>query len=115
MRWTMEPKVSQAAPSGDVEFIGGALCLDFANTVGGLRGAVAHEYLTNYADLVAWSQQAGLLSEGEAVTLLEAARHTPQEAAAALERAHALREAIYGVFAALAAGTTPAAVDLDAL
>jgi predicted RNA-binding Zn ribbon-like protein len=111
----MNPLVSGAQLSPDVEFIGGALCLDFANTVGGLRGAVAYEYLTSYANLVAWSQQAGLLNEGEARRLLEAAARAPGEAAAALERAIVLREVIYRLFAALAAGAAPAAADLDAL
>jgi predicted RNA-binding Zn ribbon-like protein len=113
----MKPFVPQAAAPANWEFVGGQVCLDFANTVGGLRGAgaVAHEYLPGYADLVAWSQQAGLLSAGEAAALLETATHSPGEAAAALERAYALREVIYRLFDALTADAAPAAADLDAL
>ena len=40
----MGQQVSQARPPARFDFFGGQLCLDFANTVGGLRGAVSQEY-----------------------------------------------------------------------
>jgi predicted RNA-binding Zn ribbon-like protein len=97
----------------EFDFIGGNLGLDFANTVGGLPPeSISQERLTSYARLVAWSQQAGLTSESEAHTLLHKAESVPVEAAAILERAHVLREAIYGIFAAIALGTQPTESDL---
>ncbi|MBA2284838.1 MAG: ABATE domain-containing protein [Ktedonobacteraceae bacterium] len=97
------------------EFVGGWMCLDFANTIGGLRGGFAREYLSGYGDLVAWSQQAGSITADTAThLLLEAERH-PGEAAAVLESARTLREAIYGIFATLAAGTQPVEADLNVL
>jgi predicted RNA-binding Zn ribbon-like protein len=68
----------------NIEFWGGDLALDFANTVEG--DPPEKDHLRTYADLVTWTRRAGVLPrnvrpEGE------------------LERARALRAAIYGVFA----------------
>ncbi len=97
------------------DFIGGALCLDFANTVGGLRDTMhAREYLLGYEDLVAWSRQAGVLTEDEAARLLyEPAGDA--ETSAVFARAIALREAIYRICTALVQGTEPEAAALRAL
>ncbi len=100
----------------EFDFIGGYLCLDFANTVGGLPpDSSSQERLTSYPQLVAWSQQAKLTSESEAHVLLRKAESAQLEAAAILERAHAIREAIYGIFAAVAQGMQPTGSDLDLL
>ena len=96
------------------DFIGGYLCLDFANTIIGLPpDSILQERLTSYPDLVAWSQQANLTSESEAQVLLHKAENNPVEAAATLERARAIRKAICGIFTAVAEGTQPTGRDLD--
>jgi predicted RNA-binding Zn ribbon-like protein len=64
---------------------------------------------------VEWSQHAGLLSQAEASAMLERAAQHPELAAATLEQAIALRETIYRIFAALAAGQSPQAADLAAI
>lgn len=107
--------IAHQAAQRSFEFIGGQVCLDFANTVGGIRGGLAQETLTSYANLVAWSQQARLLTDEEAALLLQAEQSAGVEAAAVLERAYTLREAIYRIFTALVKGAAPAAGDLDAL
>lgn len=94
------------------EFVGGYLCLDFANTVGGLRGAIANERLASYADLVRWSYQARLVTDEEQWNLLQMARGAEDAAHQVLRRASTLREAIYAIFTAIGAGTQ---VDADAL
>ena len=50
------------------DFSGGALCLDFANTLGD-RPRSAEEHLHEWRDLVAWAEQAGVLSAPEAVAV----------------------------------------------
>jgi predicted RNA-binding Zn ribbon-like protein len=98
------------------EFVGGALCLDFANTVGGLRDTgSAREYLSGYGDLVAWSRQAGLLTTGEVEQLLHESDGRPEEAGAVFERAIALREAIYHSCTALVEDAEPPMTDLRTL
>lgn len=91
------------------------LCLDFANTVDWRTAAQPHESLTSYADLVAWGQRTGIVPEGRARRLLEESARGPAQAAAVLERATALRKAIYRVFSAIAAGCAPEAADIATL
>jgi predicted RNA-binding Zn ribbon-like protein len=82
---------------------GGALCLDFANTVGD-RPHWREEHVHAYEDVLAWGRQAGALEAGEAAALARAARRGPGRAAEALRRALDLRETVYRIFSALAAG-----------
>lgn len=101
--------------AGTLKLIGGRLSLDFANAVGWHASDHPQEWLTSYSDLVAWSQHAGIFTDREAQRLLkEAARH-PVDATAVLERAIALREAIYRIFSAISHGLLPQAADLDTL
>ena len=97
------------------QLVGGDVCLDFTNTVGGKRGLSTREYLNSYADFVSWCRQAGLLNASMADALLRSAARHPDDSAAALRRAIALREAIYRVFAARASGNSPEISDLDHL
>lgn len=101
--------------ASNLELIGGALCLDFANTVSTRIEAERREYLTNYRELVAWSQHTQLLAMDDAQSLLHAAAHHPDGAAAVLARAIALRETLYRVFAAVAHAREPQDSDLAAL
>ncbi len=96
-------------------FVGGALPLDFCNTVGGKRGAETREHLCSPVDYVAWSHQAGLLGRAQAEQCLRRAEHRPAEAVAALRRATELREALFRIFAAASEGRTAALADLDRL
>ncbi len=93
----------------------GDVSLDFTNTVGGKRGLSTREYLNSYTDFLSWCQQADLLDESRAHALLRSATRQPDESAAALQRAIALRETIYRIFAALASDESPHISDLDHL
>jgi predicted RNA-binding Zn ribbon-like protein len=86
-------------PVDDYQFdlSGGRLCLAFANTAGS-TAEERKERLTSYARLVSWAQQAGLIDAAEADRLRETAADRPAEAAAALERARAVRNAIQRLF-----------------
>jgi predicted RNA-binding Zn ribbon-like protein len=97
------------------ELSGGRLCLDFVNTVGGMRGVRPNEHLLGYADLVEFARQSGAIPEDRGRRLLAEARRRPLDAAAILARAVALREELYRVFLARARGERPAAADLAAI
>ena len=98
------------------DLIAGNLCLDFANTVGGLPpDSPSQERITSYSELVVWSWQTGLLSEQEACLLLHKAELVPLESAAILERARTLREGIRRIFRAVVQGEYPDANDLNLL
>ena len=94
--------------------VGGDPTLDFVNTVGGrVSGEVRADKLGAFSDLVAWSRQGGLVGDGEARALLQAAARRPREAGRVLARARRLREALYGVLDALKDGRRPRSADLE--
>lgn len=97
------------------EMSGGRLCLDFANTVDNRPAPNRRELLTAYEDLLDWSRQAEVLNAREVETLRTLARRRPQQARRVLGEARRLREALYRVFSAIAAGFRPESADLDAL
>jgi predicted RNA-binding Zn ribbon-like protein len=111
----MSDAVKPTSPPKKFLFVGGDVCLDFTNTVGGKRGLAPREYLHSYADFVAWCRQADLLSATTADALLQSATRRGDESDAAFRRAIALRETIYRIFAALASDASPQASDLDHL
>lgn len=100
--------------AGNLELIGGQVCLDFANTFTHTE-VLSHEYLHSYADLLDWSQHARILTPAEARQLRQQAVLSPLEATATLDRALALRETIYRLFVAAAQQQSPAAEDVAAL
>ena len=89
----------------------GWLCLDFANTADWHASEHPIEGLPSYGALIAWARSINLLPDRTAQQLLRAADQHPTEAARVLDRAVALREAIYHIFAAVAKGKSPSADD----
>jgi predicted RNA-binding Zn ribbon-like protein len=105
--------MSQVTSARRVPLLGGALCLDFANTVSWRGREEPHEWLMSYDELVEWARRAGAVSDRGARDLRRAARARPADAAAALERARALREAIYRAFSREAREGAPVGGDLE--
>jgi predicted RNA-binding Zn ribbon-like protein len=106
------------ADSGDLPLLGGHLSLDFANTLEWRGSARERDWLTGYEALVAWALRAGAVDGREAEELRAYADWAPGSAAEVAAEARALREAVYRVAAALAAGETPEALeaaDLESL
>lgn len=93
----------------------GRLCLEFANTAEWHASSQPQEHLNGYPDLVGWARRVGLLAEPEAERLLRLAAARPEAAAAVLAQAIELREAMYRIFTAAAAGLPPEAADLAIL
>ena len=91
---------------------GGAACLDFANTVAWRPSAKPVDGLQTYDDLVLWGLHAALVSLPASEGLLAHAARDELAARATLDRAVALREAIFRLFAALAHGDAFAQEDL---
>jgi predicted RNA-binding Zn ribbon-like protein len=89
----------------------GRLCLDFANTAEWHLSEHPTERLTSYGELVAWGSSINLLPDQIAQQLQRAARQHPAEASRVLDRAVALREAIYHIFVAAAEGQAPRTED----
>src|SRR4051812_3759197 len=102
-------------PVETVEFIGGALALDFVNTTSRRDSDAPNERLHAYGDLITWGVRKELFGRTEAERLRAAAAERPAEAAAVLARALGLREGLYRIFAAVAAGRGAAPEDVELL
>jgi predicted RNA-binding Zn ribbon-like protein len=91
-----------------MKFIGGSLCLDFVNTVGGRADqrayTVLRDKLPTFDDLLTWSRLAGLVSQAEVLRLVRRAAGNPKEAAVVLKRAATLREGLYRIFRSVVDG-----------
>ena len=110
-----------------MKFIGGCVCLDFVNTVGGRiskrgrKGArdyvdtVVRDKIPSYDDLMTWAQLAGVLAQQEARGLARREAAQPKEGAAVLARATALREALYRIFKSVVENWPARAADVEAL
>jgi predicted RNA-binding Zn ribbon-like protein len=97
---------------GELTLLGGALCLDFANTAGWRGQPDFAGVLRDYEDLIAWAQHVEALSARQGKDLLKRAASEPARAKAVHGLAVALREALYRVFSSLAAGRASDPADL---
>jgi len=75
----------------------GWLCLDFANTVDWHASCSPVESLNNYADLIEWSVNTGIISGDAKDVLLRKSEEKPAAAQAVLEKAREIRENIYQI------------------
>ena len=80
---TRLPTTEGVWPVEELELIGGEVCLDFANSLGGTREA-PKERLHDYGDLVRWAAHVGVIEETEVRPLLGAARDGNRRRDAAL-------------------------------
>ena len=93
---------------------GGALCLDFANTVSWRRAPKQlNDHLRSYDDLVAFAEQSSVLSSRQAGALRSRARSRATAVEHTLQTAIAYRESLYHTFAAVAAAKTPASNEIQ--
>jgi len=90
----------------------GWLCLDFANTVGWHASSNPEETITEYADLLDWSRQVGIVSTAEAEGLGGISKKKPAEAQAILNKARVIREAIYNILSNISHGLPVITADL---
>src|SRR3712207_1290878 len=102
----MQSETPLTAPSraGRLPLIGGRVWLDYADTTSGRGRPPPQEEPRTSSPMIARARHSGLLGEEEAARLTEAAETEPGRAEAALAEALALREAIHGVFLAVARG-----------
>jgi predicted RNA-binding Zn ribbon-like protein len=97
------------------KFVGGRLCLDFINTVGGRvrADAVLRDKLADYRYLLDWSRLAGIANPTEYRNLARLSASHRQHAQATLARAVLLREALYRIFKSAIEGRRLRPADLD--
>ena len=103
--------VTAAAPHM-FDLSGGALCLDFANTVSDRGSDAPIDRLTSYGDFLSWCEQSGAAGPAQVRELSKLAAAHPSAAREALARAIDVREALYRLFAAASGGKRPRPADL---
>ena len=82
--------------------MGGAVCLDFVNTLDDRFSAEPKELLKHYVDLARFAEDTGILGDAQVDRLMTRSMQRPEEAKRALASAFQLREAISEIFYALA-------------
>lgn len=86
------------------QFIGGALCLDFVNTVGAwVEGEALRDKLAGADDLSRWSHAAKISGCPMRISNVE------------FRRARALRQSLHSIFTSVLAGRAPSWRDLEVL
>jgi predicted RNA-binding Zn ribbon-like protein len=107
----MTDTTHQHPPSraGVLPLVGGAPCLNFANTSSGRGTPLRQEHLHSFDLLLVWSEHAGVATRDLRRRLSRLAARQPRAAARILRRALTLREAIHAAGAALANGAPPPA------
>jgi len=106
-----------------MKLVGGDLCLDFVNTVGGrtpvgggsASSRVLADKLAGYADLVAWGRHTESVADAAARHLVRLGESLPREAAEVLGRAVAFREALHRTLRSLMLGRRPDPPDVSLL
>lgn len=119
--------MTETIEHGFGRLVGGRLCLDFVNTVGGRvenpatrsggDGAylVVGERLVSYEALLGWSVLADLMDDEGARSLAREAVRRPADSASVLDRSIAVREATYRLFKSVIEESSPEAEDVAAL
>ena len=99
------------------KFVGGRLCLDFINTVGGRTNAdaVLDDKLSDYSDLLEWSRLAGVVNHAQTVRFSRRAASHQRNANATLGKALGFREALYRIFKSVVENRRPRKADLNSL
>jgi predicted RNA-binding Zn ribbon-like protein len=95
-----------------LELVGGALCLDFINTINSRRKP-EHDYLSHYADLVGWANKVGILSSAQGNQLQKRAKTNVQRAETAIQTARTYRELLYRLFSNVVKGSEPDKKDME--
>jgi predicted RNA-binding Zn ribbon-like protein len=95
-----------------LELVGGALCLDFVNTINS-RIHPEHDYLMQYPDVVGWANKVGILSLSQASQLKKQAEKNAEVAESALLAARTLRDLVHRLFSKAAKGSEPDKKDME--
>lgn len=87
-----------------IQFDGGTLCLDFANTVHHRKKDPMPDYLHHILDLIAWAKQIQLIDTDRQALLNLKANDSNKESNHFFKESIKLREVLYQIFYALSMG-----------
>lgn len=111
----MHPTPSAAASrAASLALVGGTPAFDLTNTQSDRGGLGAQDHLREPEHVVLWAHHAGVISEADARALRRSIGR-PRVAAGLLRRTRELRDLLYAIGAALAAGAAPRTAALERL
>ena len=93
--------------------VGGNLCLDFINTLGGHRLTSPIEYLHSYSDLVHWAKDVNIIDDSLKERLLLESKQNKLVSTEVFSYAIQIRETLYRLTTSLMTGTVIGSDDLD--
>lgn len=99
----------------DLPLVGNHPALDLSNTAAWSGGTVTSDRLRDYAALVRWSRRTGVTETEQAAVLRRRALAHPRQAARALRRVRAFRQALHDVLGAQALGRSASPDALERL
>ncbi|HKO08899.1 MAG TPA: ABATE domain-containing protein [Alphaproteobacteria bacterium] len=112
----MEQLSQDQAPRAEaLPLVGNELALDLANTSSGRGTAKAREHLQRAEHVVLWARHAKALTPADGETLQAILAANPKLAARLLRRTLELREVVYAIAAAIAAGYPADGAAIDQL
>jgi len=101
-------------PKRSFDLTSGRLCLDFVNTVDYRSSSQPDERLTGLAELLAFGEQAGVLSGSESRKRRRDGRENTRAASALFQSSVALREMMFRILSAVAAHHKVSKMDVEA-
>jgi len=107
--------VGQASRAATLALVGGELAFNFTNTTSGRGGARHLEHLGRPEDLAVWAHHAKIIGKKSARDLQRRFGDSPGLAQELQRRALELRDVVYAIGAALAAGKPTRSEDIDRL
>ncbi len=93
---------------------GGALCLDFVNTVSTWLSPQRQDHLRDYTDLLLWCRRQPAFAEAYVIKLEALAAQDPDGADETLQEFRVVRQVLFDLFAAIADGTQPDKATIEA-
>src|SRR5689334_10371353 len=106
--------IGQASRAGTLALVGGELAFNFTNTTSGRGGARHLEHLARPEDVAVWAHHAKIIGKKNARDLQRRFKDSPGLAEQLQRRALELRDVVFRIGAAVAAGNTRAE-DIDRL
>jgi predicted RNA-binding Zn ribbon-like protein len=107
--------VGQASRAGTLTLVGGELAFNFTNTTSGRGGARHLEHLGSPEDVAVWAHHAKIIGKKNARDLQRRFGNSPGLAEQLQRRALELRDVVFRLGAALAAGKPTRSEDVDRL
>ncbi|MFC1481560.1 CGNR zinc finger domain-containing protein [Candidatus Neomarinimicrobiota bacterium] len=99
----------------DADFVGGALCLDFANTYSEDDEGSDYEVFATFGEFIKWAEHAKILTSTEAEDFYLRSLAEPAVVGQLLEEIKTLRHNLHRIFFAIAEDVQPPAKAVDGL